>query len=259
MCMSRLKIALLAVGIMGLSAALLGHLFLAAKEAEPAPKDAVAQGEPPFQVPPGFVAEHVAGPPLIERPMMAGFDERGRLFVCDSSGFNLLKGKSDILLNDPPHAIRLLEDTDGDGRFDKSTLFADKMTFPMGALWHDGALYTASAPILWRLEDTDGDGVADRRQEFVSKFEFAGNACDIHGPFLGPDGWIYWANCQRAFEIRQRDGTVLKGKAAGIFRMRPDGSDIEMVCAGGMDNPVEATFTAEGEVFATVNLFIGAP
>src|SRR6185295_1901833 len=112
---------------------------------------------PPFTVPPGFIVEKVAGPPLIERPMMAGFDERGRLFVCDSSGFNLLKGSSDLLVKDPPHCIRLLEDTDGDGRFDKSTMFADKMTFPMGALWQDGGLYTASAPSLWRLEDTDGD------------------------------------------------------------------------------------------------------
>jgi hypothetical protein len=126
-------------------------------------------------------------------------------------------------------------------------------------LWYDGALYTASAPSVWRLEDSDGDGVADRREEFVTKFEFGGNGCDIHGPFLGPDGRLYWANCQRGFEIRQRDGSVLKGKAAGLFRVRPDGSDIELVCAGGMDNPVEVAFTTEGEAFATVDLLIGAP
>jgi putative membrane-bound dehydrogenase-like protein len=213
----------------------------------------------PLQAPPGFVVERVAGPPLVERPMFAAFDERGRLFVCDSSGFNLLKGKSDILLKDPPHAIRLLEDREGRGRFDKSTLFADKLTFPMGVLWHDGALYTASAPSLWRLEDTDGNGVADRRQELVAKFDFEGNGCDIHGPFLGPDGRIYWANCNRGFEIRQPDGKILKGKTAGLLRARADGSEVEIVCAGGMDNPVEAAFTAEGEALATVNLFIGAP
>jgi putative heme-binding domain-containing protein len=129
----------------------------------------------------------------------------------------------------------------------------------MGALWHEGALYTASAPSLWRLEDTDGDGVADRRQEFITRFEFAGNGCDIHGPFLGPDGRIYWANCNRGFELRQADGQVLKGKAAGIFRVRPDGRDIEIVCAGGMDNPVEVAFTPEGEALATVNILVGAP
>src|SRR4029453_3339744 len=83
---------------------------------------------PPFSVPPGFVVELVAGPPLVERPMMAGFDDRGRLFVCDSSGFNLLTGTSEILVKDPPHLIRQLRDLDGDGRFDQSTIFADKMT-----------------------------------------------------------------------------------------------------------------------------------
>jgi putative membrane-bound dehydrogenase-like protein len=214
---------------------------------------------PPFTVPPGFVVERVAGPPLIERPMMAGFDERGRLYVCDSSGFNLMEGTSEILVKNPPNAIRMLEDVDGDGRFDKSTVFADKMTFPMGALWHEGAIYTASAPSLWRLEDTDGDGVADRRQEFVTKFDFGGNSCDIHGPFLGPDGRIYWANCQRAFAIRRPDGSLLQGKAAGVFRIRPDGNDLEILCAGGMDNPVEVVFTEEGEAFATVDLFLGHP
>ncbi len=214
---------------------------------------------PPFTVPPGFVVERVAGPPLVERPMMAGFDDRGRLFVCDSSGFNLLQGTSDVLVKNPPHAIRMLEDRDGDGRFDRGTLFADKMTFPMGALWHDGALFAASAPSLWRLEDADGDGVADRRQEFVTRFDFGGNGCDIHGPFPAPDGRIYWANCQRAFAIRRPDATVLKGKAAGVFRIRADGKDVELLCAGGFDNPVEVAFTAEGEAFATVNLFIGSP
>ena len=103
-----------------------------------------------FTVPTGFTVELVAGPPLVERPMMASFDERGRLFVCDSSGFNLMQGTSDVMVKNPTNFIRLLEDRDGDGRFDASEVFADKMTFPMGALWHKGSLYSASAPSLQR-------------------------------------------------------------------------------------------------------------
>src|SRR5436190_3575952 len=133
-------------------------------------------------------------------------------------------------------------DTDGDGRFDKSTIFADRMTMPMGVLWYRGALYTASPPSLWRLEDRNGDGHADNRRELVTRFGFTGNAADIHGPFLGPDGRFYWADGRHGHTIQRPDGSALSGKAARIFRCRPDGTDVEVVCGGGMDNPVEVAF-----------------
>ena len=60
-------------------------------------------------------------------------------------------------------------------------------------------------------------------------------------------------------EIKQADGRTLQGKAARIFRCRPDGSGVERVCGGGMDNPVEIAFTAEGEALATVDILIGSP
>jgi putative heme-binding domain-containing protein len=207
-------------------------------------------------VPDGFVVERVAGPPLVEHPYMATFDEQGRLYVCDAAGLNL---DAKHLLEDPPNRIVRLEDTDGDGRFDRSTVFADKMTFPMGVLPHDGAVYSASAPSLWRLRDTKGAGVADQRNELVTKFGFSGNAADIHGPFLGPDGRLYWTDGRHGHEIRQPDGSVLKGLAARIFRCRPDGRDVEVVCGGGMDDPVEIAFTEEGEPLATVDILIGRP
>jgi hypothetical protein len=62
--------------------------------------------------------------------------------------------------------IRRLGDTDGDGRFDRSAVFADRLTFPQGVLWHDRAVFVASPPSLWRLEDTDGDDVADRCKDW---------------------------------------------------------------------------------------------
>src|SRR5262249_44657675 len=77
---------------------------------------------PAIRVPEGFVVEKVAGPPLVEHPMMACFDDRGRLFVAEAAGVNL---RADDLLKDPPNRIRLLEDADGDGRYDRSTIFAD--------------------------------------------------------------------------------------------------------------------------------------
>ncbi|MFO0899705.1 MAG: PVC-type heme-binding CxxCH protein [Pirellulales bacterium] len=209
-----------------------------------------------LSVPPGFEVEVVAGPPLVEHPLMACFDERGRLFVAEAAGVNL---PSEALLEQKPNSIRLLEDSDGDGRFDRGQVFADQMTFPQGALWRDGALYVCSPPNLWKLEDTDGDGRCDRRTPLVGKFGFNGNAADIHGPFAGPDGWLYWCDGRHGHDIDQPDGAKTEGLAARIFRCRPDGSGLETVCGGGMDNPTELAFTAAGEPLATVNILLSRP
>lgn len=201
----------------------------------------------PFRIPDGFVAERVAAPPLVMHPMFACFDDRGRLYVAGSSGHNL---DARALQAEKPDVIRRLEDTDGDGRFDKSIVFADKLTFPQGVLWHEGAVYTASPPSLWRLEDTNGDGVADKRTELFTGFPFTGIADDLHGPCLGPDGLIYWGVGRFGYAIRRPGGPLLrKGQAPLVMRSRPDGRDVEFFCAA-MGNPVEMAFTNEGEVFA---------
>ena len=126
---------------------------------------ALAEGfqVPPMQVAPGFEVTVSAAPPLVRYPMMACFDPDGRLYIAESDGRNLTtKGEIEKAL---PRFVRRLVDTDGDGVFDQSTIFADKMTMPEGGLWHDGALYIISAPYLWRLEDADDDGVAEKREK----------------------------------------------------------------------------------------------
>ena len=116
--------------------------------------------EPRFVVPDGCVVEKVAGQPLVNYPLFACFDDRGRLYVAEGTGLNVAGPE---LVQKKLGRITLLEDTDRDGRFDKSTLFADELIFPQGVLWHDGAVYTASHPNIWKLQDTDGDDRADRR------------------------------------------------------------------------------------------------
>ncbi len=220
----------------------------------------IAKGfqSPQFTLPDGFEIELVAGPPLVHHPIMAGFDDRGRLFVSETAGLNLRNTELDQKL---PNYITLLEDFDGDGLFDKSTRFADKMTFPQGGLWHQGALYVCSPPGVWRLEDTDGDGVADKREQLADGFVYTGNAADVHGPFLHPNGRLYWCHGRKGHEVYQRDGKTLvsKGKGARIWSMKPDGSDIQVHAGGGMDNPTELTITPEGEILGSVNLFYGRP
>lgn len=208
-------------------------------------------------VPDGFEVELVAGPPLVDRPVSADFDEQGRLYVTDSSGSN---DKVDKQLQEKPHRVVRLEDTVGNGRFDKATVFADKMMFPEGCLWFNGSVYVGAPPSIWKLTDTNGDGVADQREEWFQGKTLTGCANDLHGPYLGPDGWIYW--CKGAFAKQTYTLTTPRGprpfvtRAAHIFRARPDGSGLEPVLTGGMDNPVGVAFTPGGERILCGTFFV---
>jgi putative membrane-bound dehydrogenase-like protein len=210
-------------------------------------------GNQTFTVPDGFTVERVAGPPLVNRPIEASFDEQGRLYVTDSSGSNARVPEQ---IKNPTHRVVRLEDTNGDGKFDKSVVFADKMMFPEGVLWHDGALYVSGVPIIWKLEDTNGDGRADKRTKWFDGKTANGCANDLHGPYLGLDGWIYW--CKGAFERQQHQrprGQIIDDRASHIYRMRPDGTELDSIMAGGMDNPVGMAFSDTGEVFFTTTFF----
>ncbi|MEQ9379357.1 MAG: HEAT repeat domain-containing protein, partial [Pirellulales bacterium] len=206
-----------------------------------------------FHLAAGLELQLVAAPPLIDRPISAAFDELGRLYVTESSGTN---DDVQTQLIDRPHRVVRLDDTDGDGRFDRRTVFAEDMMFPEGAMWFDGSLYVAAPPAIWKLTDTDNDGVADRREEWFDGETLTGCANDLHGPYAGPDGWIYW--CKGAFaeqsHVREGDSPLVT-RAAHIFRRRPDGGPIEVMMTGGMDNPVEVAFTPGGErIFTTTFL-----
>ncbi|MBT3891631.1 MAG: dehydrogenase, partial [Planctomycetaceae bacterium] len=210
-----------------------------------------------IDVPEGFSIELVAGPPLVEHPTFATFDDHGKLYVCNNAGVNL---SADDLEAQLPNSINLLEDTDGDGKFDKSTVFADKMTFPMGGVWHEGSLYVASPPNIWRLTDTTGDGIADKRDIIVDRFGFSGNGASIHGCFLGPDCRLYWCDGYHGHEFKDKDGNVTTSrKGSYIFSSTIAGTDVRRHSGGGMDNPVEVDFTPAGEVLGTVNIFYTRP
>jgi putative membrane-bound dehydrogenase-like protein len=197
----------------------------------------------------GFEVEVVAGPPLVERPMIIDADEQGRLYVAESSGSNAAVEQQ---LEERTHSILQLDDTDGDGRFDQRTVFADKMMFPEGVLWHDGSLYVVAPPSIWKLTDGDGDGVAEQREEWYNGQTLTGCANDLHGPYLGHDGWIYWCKGGFAEQTLERPGKPpLVTRAAHIYRRRPEGGVVEPVLTGGMDNPVEVAFSPEGERFLT--------
>lgn len=202
-----------------------------------------------FQLPDGFTLEVAAESPLTERPICVDFDDAGNLYVAESSGTN---DNVQIQLAEKPHSILRLTDTDGDGKFDQRTVFADKMMFPEGCEWHEGSLYVAAPPQIWKLTDADGDGVAEQREIWFDGETLTGCANDLHGPYTGPDGLLYW--CKGAFAEQQHErpsGDSLITRAAHIFRHDPVAGFVEPILTGGMDNPVEVAFTRDGEPILT--------
>jgi len=199
----------------------LGCLLGTGQETIPAPKKphTVKLNGQTFTLPPDFTIELVAGPPLIRWPINADFDEQGRLYVTEANG---AVTRDDVAKKKTMHRVLRLEDSKGNGKFDKATVFADKVTFPEGTLWHNGSLYFAAPPSIWKLTDSDGDGVADQRVEWFQGKTLTGCANDLHGPYLGPDGWIYW--CKGAFAQQTHqlpNKKTFTTRASHIFRARP--------------------------------------
>ena len=209
-------------------------------------------------VPAGFTVELVAGPPMVNRPISIAFDEEGRLYATDSSG---LSDRAPVQFEQKPHRVVRLEDANGDGRFEKSTVFAEKMMFPQGALFHEGSLYVGAPPHIWKLTDKNGDGVSDERVEWYDGKTLTGCANDLHGPYLGLDGRIYWTKGAAAEQQHTiMNSKTLVSRAAHIMRSKADGTDREIMLTGGMDNPVGVTFSATGDRILSGTFFqIGTP
>ena len=130
---------------------------------------AVRLGNPVLTGPrlrPGFRIELVASEPLIRDPVAIDFDENGRLYVCEMPEYNQYVNKNFKRQG----SVRLLEDTNGDGRFDKSTLFLDKISSPTSVFCYDGGVFIGSVPHLLFCKDTNGDGKADVREVVFTGF-----------------------------------------------------------------------------------------
>ncbi len=213
-----------------------------------------APSSPPLAVPDGFVIERIAGKAMLSYPMFGVQDDDGRLFVFESTEPNTMT--TEAMLAAPSYHIRVLEDGDGDGTFDKSTIYADKLPFPKGGAFVDGSLFVSAAPHLLRLKDTDGDLVADERETVVSGWTLNVNGATLGGPFLGPDGWLYLTDARRGFAITRKEGDTLQGRGARIWRVRPDGSGLEWIAGGGFDNAIELIFMPSGDTVGTMTYFM---
>src|SRR5437762_128785 len=181
----------------------------------------------------GFHIELFVSEPMIKSAVAMDWDENGRIYVAEDTGYPLDTR--------PIGRIVLLEDTDGDGIPDRSTVFADHIVMPNGVMcWRGGILVTA-APDVWFFKDTKGDGKADVREKVLTGFAFTNPQHMVNGPLYGPDNWIYLAHQgpihtvifqepfgDRGSDIRFADGTGPRLKMGAFsVRFRPDTHQLE--------------------------------
>lgn len=173
----------------------------AAKVEKPAIKGPLSPKESlkHLRLPPGLRAELVAAEPQIESPVAMAFDEDGRLWVVEMRDYP----------NGPPKGqpsegrIKILEDRDGDGFYEHSTLFADNLLFANGLMpWKGGVIVTAAPNVVY-LKDTKGTGKADLREVWYEGFAAQNPQLRVNHPVLGPDNWVYVANGLRGGQIKK--------------------------------------------------------
>ncbi len=203
------------------------------------PAEAIAK----MTVPEGFSVELVAAEPDIVNPVAMTFDERGRIWITESLEYPRREA------GPGRDRVKVLEDTDGDGRADRFTVFAEGLNIPSGIAVGAGGVWVANAPDILFLQDTDGDGRADRSEVVVSGF----GRHDTHelpnSLTWGPDGWLYGFNgVFNASHVEHRGKTY--DFTCALFRIHPRTRDFELFCEG-TSNPWGVAFDGQGSAFVS--------
>lgn len=244
-----------------------------------------AEEQTKLHLPPGFEVQLFASEPMINKPINLAFDARGRLWVSSTVEYPYAAAKSrwsdekGTRVKDSRDAIKILEDSDGDGKADKVTDFAGGLNIPTGVLpWHKpehkAGCIAWSIPNIWYFADTDGDDKAD-----VSEVLFGplGYEKDTHGMCssfrLGLDGWVYAThgfNNTSKFKVRTTTEhtentekkpsdsvssvnsvveTELELHSGNVFRFKPDGSRVE-IWTRGQVNPFGLCWDRFGNLYS---------
>ncbi|QEG22655.1 DUF7133 domain-containing protein [Mariniblastus fucicola] len=239
-----------------------------------------------FKFPEGVICEQYAAEPDVGNIVAIHRDYQGNMYVCetyrqgkaiednrnhsywldDDLQAQTVQDRIDYVLKHHPEAkesytrfddrIRVLSDTDGDGKADVSKVFANgfndlEMGTGAGVLSYRGNVYYTCIPDLFMLKDTDGDLVSDERTSLSTGYgvRFAFRGHDSHGLIVGPDGRLYFSIGDRGYDIAPN----LRDPASGaVFRCNLDGSNLE-VFATGLRNPQELAFDDYGDLFTGDN------
>lgn len=218
----------------------------------PGPPRSPAEAIAAMTVPQGFQVELVASEPDIVNPVAMTFDERGRIWITESLEYPRREpgpGRD---------RVKVLEDTDGDGRADRFTVFAEGLNIPSGIAVGYGGVWVANAPDILLLKDTDGDGRADRREVIVTGFGRADTHELPNSLSWGPDGYLYGLNgVFNPSHVRYAEGNPnYRPEHPGwqftcaMFRIHPVTRTFELFCEG-TSNPWGIAWDLEGSALVS--------
>ena len=244
-----------------------------------------------IRIPTGWEIQLYAAEPDVANVVAFDIDNRGRIYVCETFRQNRgvtdnrghddewvqadlaaqtvqdridyhkrLLGDAAVTYAQHDDRVRRLEDSDGDGKADRSYVLANGFNrleegTGAGILVRGSDIYYTCIPKLWKLIDRDDNGVADKRvvlsDGYGVRVAFRGH--DMHGLVLGPDGRLYFSIGDRGYHVTTDDGRVLGNPESGaVFRCELDGSRLEVV-ASGLRNPQELAFNDVGDLFSVDN------
>lgn len=277
--------ACFSASIAGLGAGIVCSFLIAASTAaqkNPSPDSRIVRETPALsaeeersklRVPEGFAVQLFASEPMINKPINIAFDDRGRLWLSSTVEYPYAAKRDRWVdaegsrVRNSRDAIKILEDTDGDGRADRVIDFADGLNIPTGVLpWHkpehQSGCIAWSIPNIWYFYDTTGDGKCDQREVLFGPLGFEKDTHGMCSSFrMGPDGWVYGThgfNNTSHFRVREKNlrgarpgdpGTQLDLDSGNVYRFRPDGSRIE-IFSWGQVNPFGLAFDRRGNLYS---------
>lgn len=215
------------------------------------PRDAVTAAKL-MTVPDGFNVEIVAAEPDIVNPVAMAIDDRGRFWITESLEYPRREP------GPGQDRVKILEDTDGDGKADRFTVFMDGLNIPSGVAVGYGGVWVANSPDILFVQDTDGDGKADRQEVIVTGF----GRTDTHelpnSLTWGPDGWLYGLNgvFNHSHVRYPKNNPNYDEKHPGwpitcaLFRIHPRTREFQVFCEG-TSNPWGIAYNNDGEAFVS--------
>ena len=259
---------------LGFWALALGLAYPATSVAQVSPEESARKVKPAD----GLEAKLWAAEPMVHNPTNMDVDSRGRVWITEGLNYRLSKPRNSGLGKvDEADRIKILEDTDGDGKADKVTVFADRIyPVPMGLAVEehygpDGKyqgcrVFIGNSPDLLVLEDTDGDDKADTRYPLLTGFGGVDSDHGVHGMVLGLDGKLYFTHgdgcCSvqqdhsertQNFDVVDKSGRhVSSDQLANTLRVNRDGTQFESL-ADRQRNNYETSLNAFGNVFTSDN------